>query len=298
MGCTQTKNRLMEISVNTPKLILHTERGIESITLSDRSIWTFGRSKKNAVPITDPCASRYHAQIEIIGQFYYYVDLQSRNGSLVNDRPVTEPVLLKNGDRVSIGGMSMIFEHNLDTGPEKSAQPLQVLMLQSSALQGEVWQEILQTLKISVLWATSDNEFTTQIDLDAAANRLPQLLMIDVRAYNGNPYYFCRWCHNKYPNVSIILIDSSREEISNLECQVAIKSGAKTIFSGIQNKDLRLNYFKITKQVNDVLLALGNDPIKEDIIAPILRMLEDRSNYESSTTLFTSTPKLPTKENA
>jgi pSer/pThr/pTyr-binding forkhead associated (FHA) protein len=288
----------MGISVNTPKLILHTERGIESITLSERSIWTFGRSKKNAVQITDPWASRYHAQIEIIGQFYYYVDLQSRNGSLVNDRPVTEPILLKNGDRVSIGGMSMIFEHDLDAGSEKSAQPLQVLMLQSSALQGEVWQEILQTLKISVLWATSDNEFTTQIDLDAAANRLPQLLMIDVRAYNGNPYYFCRWCHNKYPKVSIILIDSSRQEISNLECQVAIKSGAKTIFSGIQNKGLRLNFSKITQQVNDVLIALGKEAIKEDTIAPILRMLEDQSNYDSSATLFSSTSNLPTKENA
>jgi pSer/pThr/pTyr-binding forkhead associated (FHA) protein len=289
----------MEISVNTPKLILYTERGVESLTLSDRPIWTFGRSKKNAVQITDPCASRYHAQVEVIGQFYYYVDLKSRNGSLVNDRPVTEPVLLKNGDRVSIGGMSMIFEHNSDTtGSEKSVKPLQVLMLQSSTLQGEVWQEILQALKISVLWATSDNEFTTQIDLDAAANRLPQLLMIDVRAYNGNPYYFCRWCHNKYPKVSIILIDSSREEISSLECQVAIKSGAKTIFSGIQNKDLRLNFFKITKQVNDVLNTLGNEPIKEDTITPVLRMLEDRSNYESSATLFNPMPKLPTKENA
>jgi CheY-like chemotaxis protein len=288
----------MEISVNTPKLILYTERGVESLTLSDRPIWTFGRSKKNVVQINDPCASRCHAQIEAIGQFYYYVDLNSRNGSLVNDRPVTEPVLLKNGDRVSIGEMSMIFEHDLDAGPEKSAQPLQVLMLQSSALQGEVWQEILQTLKISVLWATSDNEFTTQIDLDAAANRLPQLLMIDVRAYNGNPYYFCRWCHNKYPNVSIVLMDSSREEISNLECQVAIKSGAKTIFSGIQNKDSRLNFSKITQQVNDVLIALGKEPIGEDTITPILRMLEDRSNYDSSATLFSSTSNLPTKENA
>jgi pSer/pThr/pTyr-binding forkhead associated (FHA) protein len=288
----------MEISVNTPKLILHTERGIESITLSDRSIWTFGRSKKNAVPITDPCASRYHAQIEIIGQFYYYVDLQSRNGSLVNDRPVTEPVLLKNGDRVSIGDMSMIFEHNLDTGLEKSVQPLQVLMLQSSTLQGEVWQEILQTLQVSVLWVTSDNEFTTQIDVDAAANRLPQILLIDVRAYNGNPYYFCRWCHNKYPKVLIFLIDSIREDISNLECQVAIKSGALQLFSSIQNKDSRLNFSKITKQVNDVLIALGNETVQVDTIAPVLRMLEDQSSYESSATLFNPTPKLPTKENA
>lgn len=289
----------MEISVNTPKLILHTERGVESLTLSDRSIWTFGRSKKNTVHITDPCSSRYHAQIEVIGQFYYYVDLNSRNGSLVNDRPVTEPVLLKNGDRISIGDTSMIFEHNLDTiGAEKSVQPLQVLMLQSSTVQGEVWQEILQTLNISVLWATSDNEFTNQIDLDAAANRLPKILLIDVRAYNGNPYYFCRWCHNKYPNVSIFLVDSGRGEISNLECQVAVKSGAKKLFSAIQNKDLRLNFLKITNQVNDVLMTLGNEPIQEDTIAPILRMLEDRSNYESSTTVFSSTPKLPTKENA
>jgi len=288
----------MEISVNTPKLILYTERGVESLTLSDRSVWTFGRSKKNAVQITDPWASRYHAQIEIIGQFYYYVDLQSRNGSLVNDRPVTEPVLLKNGDRVSIGGMSMIFEHDLDAGSEKSAQPLQVLMLQSSTLQGEVWQEVLQTLQVSVLWVTSDNEFTTQIDIDAAANRLPQILLIDVRAYNGNPYYFCRWCHNKYPKVLIFLIDSIREDISNLECQVAIKSGALQLFPSIQNKDSRLNFSKITKQVNDVLIALGNEAVKVDTIAPILRMLEDSSNYDSSATLFSATPKLPTPENA
>jgi pSer/pThr/pTyr-binding forkhead associated (FHA) protein len=287
----------MEMSVNTPKLILYTERGVESLTLSERSIWTFGRGKKNVVQLSDPCSSRYHAQLEIIGQFYYYVDLNSRNGSLVNDHPVTEPVLLKNGDRISIGDTTIIFEHNSETGPEKSAQPLQVLMLHSSTLQGEVWQEVLRTLKVSIFWTTSDNDFTNQIDLDAAANRLPQLLLIDVRAYNGNPYYFCRWCHNKYPKLLIVLIDSIREDISNLECQVAIKNGAVKLFSAIQNKDLRLNFSKITTQVNDVLIALGNETVTEDTLIPILRMLEDPSNYDASATMFTPTPQSQTQEN-
>lgn len=288
----------MEMSVNTPKLIFYTERGVESLMLSERPIWTFGRGKKNAVQITDPCSSRYHAQIEIIGQFYYYVDLNSRNGSLVNDRPVTEPVLLKNGDRISIGETTIIFEHDLDAGSEKSTQPLQVLMLHSSTLQGEVWQEVLETLKVSSLWVSSDNEFTNRIDLDAAANRLPQLLLMDVRAYDGNPYYFCRWCHNKYPKILIFLIDSIREEISNLECQVAIKNGAVKLFSAIQNKHLNLNVAKITAQVNDVLIALGNEAVTEDALVPILRLLEDQSNYDASSTLFAPKPQSLTNENA
>ncbi|MGA2496720.1 MAG: ATPase, T2SS/T4P/T4SS family [Tepidisphaeraceae bacterium] len=49
---------------------------------------TVGRSEDNVIMLTDPKASRYHCVIEPSGNGYRIRDLDSRNGTLLNGRPV------------------------------------------------------------------------------------------------------------------------------------------------------------------------------------------------------------------
>ncbi len=71
---------------------------------------TIGRGLDNDIVFHDDTrVSRHHARIEFkYGQFLFF-DLNSTNGSLVNNRPLTQ-IVLTPGDRISLGGLDLMFQ--------------------------------------------------------------------------------------------------------------------------------------------------------------------------------------------
>ena len=68
-----------------------------------------GRSSENRIAIDDKQCSRKHCHFEKTDFGYKLVDLESRNGTRVNDRVVNQ-ALLRPGDRVQIGKHVITFE--------------------------------------------------------------------------------------------------------------------------------------------------------------------------------------------
>ncbi|NLY43755.1 MAG: FHA domain-containing protein [Clostridiaceae bacterium] len=74
-----------------------------------------GRSSKSDIVIQDPFLSAKHAFIKVEGDKYILEDLESTNGTYVNNRRVeNELVLLKNGDRIHIGQLDFLFVRELE----------------------------------------------------------------------------------------------------------------------------------------------------------------------------------------
>jgi len=61
-----------------------------------------GRGASNDLRIDHPQVSRQHAELRVEGSTTWVVDLQSRNGTLVNGHPVKQWAL-RHGDVVRIG---------------------------------------------------------------------------------------------------------------------------------------------------------------------------------------------------
>jgi pSer/pThr/pTyr-binding forkhead associated (FHA) protein len=273
--------------MSPPQLIIHDNESVKTLTLSEMTIWTFGRSKENTVRIHDQMASRSHAQIEIHqNDQYFFVDLNSRNGTLINDEPITQPRLLKDGDRICIGNTVLIFEQSLGNGLEKDSICPQktVLMLHASAAQTAFWQEILAFRGVSIVKEASVPEFKKQLDRDAdsGSDTLPKVLLMDVRAYQGDCYQLCRWICQKYPQYQIFLTDSKRRTLSNLERQVAIKNGAVNQFPAMSRRDLVLNSAEVLRQVNEVLQVLDSKLIEKEELLFILRTNEALKDWHSA----------------
>lgn len=55
--------------------------------------------------------SRQHAKIECDGENYYLEDMQSRNGTLLNELPVTKRTTLRDGDHVQICDVTLVFRN-------------------------------------------------------------------------------------------------------------------------------------------------------------------------------------------
>lgn len=94
-------SKLMEISNTADKN--------EYLLASDMVI---GRSLGSDIRIDDPSVSRKHARIYRKGADYFIKDLQSRNGTKINDVPALPdiPIKLHNGDRIKIGEVELDFE--------------------------------------------------------------------------------------------------------------------------------------------------------------------------------------------
>jgi len=79
------------------------DAGAQAIVFGEKSIIQLGRDPGNDVLLSAPMISRFHAQIEKIGQRYRIRDLRSSNGTFVNDQLIEGEVWLKPEDNIRIG---------------------------------------------------------------------------------------------------------------------------------------------------------------------------------------------------
>jgi NADPH-dependent 2,4-dienoyl-CoA reductase/sulfur reductase-like enzyme/pSer/pThr/pTyr-binding forkhead associated (FHA) protein len=90
----------------------------------DAVVVTLGRDPASAVRIDDPAACHVHAQILRHGDDAYLRDLGSRSGTWVNGAQVTTPHRLRDGDRIRIGSIELVFRRPGATslGDRRSAE--------------------------------------------------------------------------------------------------------------------------------------------------------------------------------
>lgn len=74
-----------------------------TVDFSEKTTLTLGRDDSNDIVVDNPTVSRYHAQIERVGQRYRVRDLRSSNGTFVNDERIEGEVWLQPDDTVRIG---------------------------------------------------------------------------------------------------------------------------------------------------------------------------------------------------
>src|SRR4051794_24492165 len=79
----------------------------EFVLLTDRFV--VGRGCDVDPALSDVSVSRRHAAFRIEGDQPFVEDLRSRNGTLVNGRPIAGRVRLSIGDRIALGGREFLL---------------------------------------------------------------------------------------------------------------------------------------------------------------------------------------------
>lgn len=143
-----------------------------------------------------------------------------------------------------------------------------VLMIQPTRLQGLIWHAVLKSQKLAVIWETPDFKIEENLaQLEAAGLPLPNLLLVDVRLKNFNPYAFCRSCRDRYPSVKVVLTNSGQREIAPSERQWAMNQGAADLMGAFQRQNL---VTMVTEQVQRVLEILDDHPFKNKALIAVL----------------------------
>jgi class 3 adenylate cyclase/tetratricopeptide (TPR) repeat protein len=82
-----------------------------------------GRGEQNDIRLADPSVSRDHALIRRVDGVYLISDLDSANGTFVNDQRVYAPRALSAGDRIRLAEIAFTFNLDLpDVRPEEHAE--------------------------------------------------------------------------------------------------------------------------------------------------------------------------------
>lgn len=68
-----------------------------------------GRGSTCHITIDDPMLSRRHVRFDLSGSEPAVEDLQSRNGTQLNGRPLVRRAILQDGDRIRIGVQELVF---------------------------------------------------------------------------------------------------------------------------------------------------------------------------------------------
>lgn len=94
-------------------------RGREK-TIADKAV-TIGRDAEAGIQILDRSASRFHCEIFPVGGMYFVRDLDSKNGTYINDEKLGDEELLRLGDVIKIGTTELGFEQGHAVADEDSS---------------------------------------------------------------------------------------------------------------------------------------------------------------------------------
>jgi len=94
---------------------------------------TIGRRKNNDVVIENLAVSGHHAKIDSVNDEFVLIDLQSKNGSFVNEKRINTH-WLKNGDNINIGKHSLVFNYTDDEQiPDDDSDKIEKTMIMDTS---------------------------------------------------------------------------------------------------------------------------------------------------------------------
>lgn len=115
-----------------PKIILKFESAVIKELPMTASVLTVGRKPDNDLVIDHPAVSGHHCKIAMQGDTYFVEDLNSTNGTLVNDKKIIKAGL-HHQDKIAIAKHTLVFIDDRPVSAEAIAQRSQSLEAPAAA---------------------------------------------------------------------------------------------------------------------------------------------------------------------
>jgi pSer/pThr/pTyr-binding forkhead associated (FHA) protein len=140
--------------------------------------YVIGRGPDCDLQLFDPALSRRHCRLDWSEGQLFVEDLESRNGTLVNGKKISEPRTLSEGDLLRIG-MS-VFAVHLNSDAAAAGAPGRVLVVEDDAAAADALATLLRGWGHDVEVA-GDGEQA----LESARIRPPDTVVLDLHLGNG-----------------------------------------------------------------------------------------------------------------
>lgn len=109
----------------------------KKITIEDEHSYTIGRDPECEVYIESPVMSRKHAMIQNKWGAYTITDLDSKNGTYVNNEKISEEKTLKDGDEIHFGTLKAFFKNPKEFNLEEVKEDIEKSQVEKSNLEAK-----------------------------------------------------------------------------------------------------------------------------------------------------------------
>jgi ABC-type multidrug transport system ATPase subunit/pSer/pThr/pTyr-binding forkhead associated (FHA) protein len=101
----------------------------QTIKFVENNVMTIGRDADNKIFLPAPTVSRFHAEVEKVGQRFRVRDLRSSNGTFVNGQRVDGETWVHPGDSIQIGPYRFVVDENEFSSTDQTGQGMLVEVL-------------------------------------------------------------------------------------------------------------------------------------------------------------------------
>jgi len=270
-----------------------------------------GRGTGNDIDLEDDLVSRRHCSLKAEDRGIVLRDLGSRNGTLLNDAPVSEAVL-EHGDRITAGSSTFIWEARCEAGEavpvfsrEKRSRPMATVKVDRSRaihphtgqLQARILEHIFKTIpakRAAVLLKAKDgDEFISGTYRQTAAvegraftidRAIPHTVLRDGLPIlsNDNDSIICAPLIARGANVGVLYADTPDPaglDTSHLELlmDIALIGGAALGEMGYVEW-LESDRRRLTDESNLAHEMAGNSPAMEEVYRLMAKVAPSDSN--------------------
>ena len=133
---------------------------------------TIGRRKDNDVIIENLAVSSHHAKIDSVGDEFVLIDLQSKNGSFVNEQ-LTNSHWLKPGDIISIGKHSLVFYYSDgEEIPDYASDQMERTMIMDTSQYRSMMKKSMPSVPKPIVQINQDDIFGTLTYLTGGSGKI------------------------------------------------------------------------------------------------------------------------------
>jgi|GEM_PF-1627441 len=171
-----------------------------------------------------------------------------------------------------------------------------VLLLQPLKFQAQVWKTALQSQQIDVIEEPAGINFSQLAGQQDAIKRANiSLLLIDLGAQQVNAFDICRWYHQNYPDLKLILTAGLRKKVLATERRLALEQGAEDLFPGFQKTNILPAAILRVKRILDVL---EDHPLEEqDLIDGLMAFYQHEAVPAYALPMPSELLRPPTRKN-
>jgi sigma-B regulation protein RsbU (phosphoserine phosphatase) len=154
-----------------------------------------GRSSRSDLVVPDLSLSRVHAEIFREGDKVLVKDAGSKNGTYLNDRPVSTPTILRKGDKIGLGTAAVWFNSDPQSRVEitenptpvagTTAVPVEQLLTDPSALTGTTRGDDKSGARPLEILQKAGDQLVALAPLDELLNSIMDLVFEAVRPERG-----------------------------------------------------------------------------------------------------------------
>lgn len=257
----------------TPLLIVHNRSTVYAIPLTGGTQWTIGRSQANEIVLYDRWVSRHHARLEVRNQVEIYLrDLDSRNGTWVNGKRLSEFIPLHHETQFRIG--EHLLEFRLGgvtfegTCPPGASQRV-VMIAAASGWQEQIWRELLISQGILVLTEKPEQVLPLLVEMNPL---LPELLLLLGNEVDVDS--FARQYHQQFPRLPIVLASSTLSSITSEDRAWAKAQGLLDVLPRLPEDEFVAKAGGLGRSLTKILQYLDWRPLQESYLDSALLNLQ------------------------